>query len=37
MPNLCLQKIKYNNYWKIKFLKQATNIRYLIANLSKIV
>ena len=25
---LRLQKIKYNSYWRIKFLKQATNIRF---------
>ena len=34
---LCLQRIKHNFYWKMKFLKQATYIRYVITNLSKFV
>ena len=34
---LCLQRIKRNFYWKMKFLKQATCIRYAIAKLSKFV
>ena len=32
---LCLQRIKHNHYWKMKFLKQATYIRYVIAKLPK--
>ena len=31
----CLQRIKYNIYWKMKFLKQVTHIRYALAKLSK--
>ena len=31
----CLQRIKHNFYWKMKFLKQATYIRYVIAKLLK--
>ena len=34
---LCLQRIKHSFYWKMKFLKQATYIRYVIAKLSKFV
>ena len=34
---LCLQRIKHNYYWKMKFLKQAIYIRYVIAKLSKFV
>ena len=34
---LCLQRIKHNLYWKMKFLEQATYIRYDIAKLSKYV
>ena len=34
---LCLQRIKHNFYWKMKFLKEATYIRYVIAKLSKYV
>ena len=34
---LCLQRIKHKFYWKMKFLKQATYIRYVIAKLSKFV
>ena len=34
---LCLQRIKHNLYWKMKFLKQATHIKYMIAKLSKFV
>ena len=34
---LWLQRIKHNIYWKIKFLKQATYIRYVLAKLSKFV
>ena len=34
---LCFQRIKYNSYWKMIFLKQATYIRYVIAKLSKFV
>ena len=30
---LCLQRIKHNFYWKMKFLKQATYIRHAIAKL----
>ena len=34
---LCLQRIKHNLYWKMRFLKQATYIRYVLdyQNLSK--
>ena len=32
-----LQRIKQNLYWKMKFLKQATYIRHVIAKLSKFV
>ena len=31
---LCLQRIKHNLYWKMKFLKQATYIRYVRGKLS---
>ena len=34
---LCLQRIKHNFYWKIKFWKQVTYNRYVLAQLSKIV
>ena len=34
---LCLQRIKLNLYWKMKFLKQATYMRYVLAKLSKFV
>ena len=34
---LCLQRIKGNLCWKIKVLKQATYIRYVLAKLSKFV
>ena len=34
---LCLQKIKHNLYRKIKFLKQAFYIRYVLAKLLKFV
>ena len=34
---LCLQRMKHNFYWGMKFLKQATYIRYVIENLSKFV
>ena len=34
---LCLQRMKYDFYWQMKFLKQATYIKYAIANLSKFV
>ena len=34
---LCLQRIKHNFYWKMKFVKQATYIGYVIAKLSKSV
>ena len=37
MLNSLLRKIKYNSYWEMKFLKQATYIRYVIAKLSKFV
>ena len=30
-----LQRIKQNLYWKIKFLKQATYIRYVMAKLNQ--
>ena len=33
---LCLQKIYQNLYQKIKFLKQSTYIKYVIAELSKL-
>ena len=36
-PFLCLQRIKHNFYWKMKFLKQATYIGYVIAKLSQSV
>ena len=32
---LSLQRIKHNLYWKMKGLKQATYIRYVLAKLSK--
>ena len=32
---LCLQKIKHNLYWKMKFLKRATYFRYVITKPSK--
>ena len=28
-PFLCLQRIKHNSYWKMKFLKPATYIGYI--------
>ena len=31
------QRMKHNFYWQMKFLKQATYIRFVIANLSKFV
>ena len=34
---LCLQRIKHNLYWKMKFLKQATYIRHVLAKQSKFV
>ena len=34
---LCLQRIKHNFYWTMKFLKQTTLIRYVTAKLSKFV
>ena len=34
---LCLHRIKHNFYWQMKFLKQATYTKYVIANLSKCV
>ena len=34
---VCLQRVKRNFYWKMKFLKQATYIRYETAKLSKFV
>ena len=34
---LCLQRIKHNLYWKMKLLKQATYIRYVLVKLSKFV
>ena len=34
---LCLQRIKHNLYWKMKFLKEATHISYALAELSKFV
>ena len=34
---LCLQRIKHNLYWKIKFLKQPACITYVIAKISKFV
>ena len=34
---LCLQRIKYIFYWKMKFLEQATCIRYVLAKLSKFI
>ena len=36
-PCFCLQRIKHNFYWKMKYLKQATYIRYVIAKQSKFV
>ena len=36
-PFFDLQRIKHNFYWKMKFLKQATYIGYVIAKLSKSV
>ena len=33
----CLQRIKHNFYWQMKYLKQTTFIRYVLANLSKFV
>ena len=34
---LCLQRIKHNIYWKMKFLKQSTHMSYALAELSKFV
>ena len=34
---LCLQRIKDNLYWNMKFFKQATYIRYVLIKLSKFV
>ena len=34
---LCLQRIKDNLYWKIKFLTQSTCIIYVTGKLSKLV
>ena len=34
---LCLHRIAHSFYWKTKFLKQATYIRYVIAKLLKFV
>ena len=34
---VCLQRVKRNFYWKMKFLKQATYIIYETAKLSKFV
>ena len=34
---MCLKKITHNFYWKMRFLKQATSIRYVKAKLSKLV
>ena len=34
---LCFQRIKCNLYWKIKFLRQATYIIYVVAKLIKFV
>ena len=31
---MCLKRSKHNLFWKMKFLKQATYIRYVIAKLS---
>ena len=36
-PLLCLKRSKHNLYWKIRFLKQATYIRYVITKLSKFI
>ena len=33
-PFLCLQRIMHNIYWKMKFLKEAAYIRYVLAKLS---
>ena len=33
-PFLCLQRNKHNLYWKMKLLKEATYIRYVLAKLS---
>ena len=35
MPSYVKKKIKHNLYWKMKLLKQATYIRYVLAKLSK--
>ena len=34
---LCLQRMKQNFYWKVKFLKQASYVRYVIAKLLRFV
>ena len=34
---LCLQRVNYNLYWKMKLLKQSTYIRYVIEKLLKLV
>ena len=36
-PILCLQRIKHIFYWKMKFLKQATYIKYVVVKLSKFI
>ena len=33
---LCLQIIKHNLYWKMKLLRQATYIRYVLTKLSNL-
>ena len=32
---LCLERIKHNPYWKMKFLKQTTYVRDVLVRLSK--
>ena len=34
---LCLQRIKHNLYWEMKFLRQTPYIRYVLVKLSKFV
>ena len=36
-PLSCLKRSKRNLYWKMKFLKQATYVRFVTAKLSKFI
>ena len=33
----CFQKVKHNLFWKMNFLRKSTYIRYVIAELSKLI